>query len=267
MYNLLSKGALCKSPTSGVYLKWHVGNKIIRTSTFQEAGLSPHYMYESYGEVIASRLAKWLGFNSVDYKLCEINIDNKYKVVGCEYTNFVQSGKSEYINIWTQLTGNKQPPNELQLDSYSQILSGLQQLDANSDNHEFRRYLYSIILLDYIVVNYSRTLDKIGFIRDVSGNLKPAPIFDTGYGMFCSEYIDSTEYSELLASKVQAKPFPFSQTSGFQFGIIDMQIYNPNPNLKTYISRLLKQLEQQGLPVERSKFIKSLLYARLQRIA
>lgn len=260
-YIMKSDQSISQNSSGGNLLKWHIANRFIKTSTFKEHGLQTEYMYESYAEVIASRLAKWLGIPSVQYQLCEIILDNGIRLIGCESTDFMNTNTSKYRYI---SLGNLIALSKFQ---YTPGIPGYKQLIAwiEPSVPGFKNYLDANLLLDYIVINDDRHLNNLGLLRDtITGKFAVAPIFDTGNSLFCHKHIGNILYEPTLPSVLQAKPF--HPNFDIQLKLADTSILKPNKNISRYINTLLRNLEAQGLPKYRSEFIHDLLKDRLSSI-
>lgn len=260
-YRLTSDNSLGKNSSGGNLLKWRIGNKFIKTSTFKEHELQLGCMYESYAEVIASRLAKWLGIPSVQYQLCEIIIDNKIRIIGCESTDFTDNGRYRYIGLG-HITESSGFPCIVGISGYQQLVSWLEPSVPG-----FKNYLDANMILDYIVVNDDRHLNNLGLLRDTSTKqyILP-PVFDTGNSLFCHKYVDSMQYEPSLPALLRSKPFVPNFDIQLRLAHNSISSLKPNKNISRYINTLLHELEAQGLPKHRSEFIHDLLKDRLSSI-
>lgn len=119
---------------------------------------------EPYCEVLASELAKHLGFNSVEYELL------MYKgVLATRCKNIC----TEDIGLYTVSEVCKN------ITSYSDIFKMVK------DNVESVKQLVQILLLDYLTLNVDRHFDNISFLVDNKTQtlLRIAPIYDNNMSL------------------------------------------------------------------------------------
>ena len=84
--------------SGGKLLKWKIGNKFIKTSTFDTSRLRTEFLYESYAEYITSRIGAKVGLDIVKYDLCEVIIDDRIRTIACECDSFLNTNES-YLSI------------------------------------------------------------------------------------------------------------------------------------------------------------------------
>lgn len=246
-YRLSSNGALAINSSGGKLLKWKIGNKFVKTSTYNQTQIIPEFMYESYAEVIASRLAHRLGFNCVKYKLCKVIIDDSIETVACESDDFIFSNY-QYISIDKLIQLGQLPQLQFGITPYNyRILCQL--------HKDFKEYIDNTIILDYLILNDDRHFDNFGFLR--KGKWLLPPIFDNGNSMFCHKYINGISYNSNLSKLLRAKPF----CNDFDKQISLIGKYKLKEiSLTGLTSNLI------GLPLEREQFIKELLKDRYLRL-
>lgn len=103
VFRLKVEDALLVDSSAGNLLKWRViedGKTIfVKTSTYSNINFKHEWLYESYSEVIASKLFKELGIeNVVRYYLCEIQLNNGLNTIGCYSYSFVKENE-KYISL------------------------------------------------------------------------------------------------------------------------------------------------------------------------
>lgn len=256
-YNLSSNGALTQNSSGGKLLKWKIENKFIKTSTYDQSQLRPVFLYESYAEVIAYRIAKHLKFNAIPYRLCEVTIDNSISTIACECDDF-RINNEQYNSIGKLMRNNIIPPLYYgEADNYNKLLKYMSIVPG------FELHLKQTLLLDSLILNDDRHYGNFGILQNKHGGCRPAPIFDNGNSLFCHKHTDEMEYRDDLISYIRCKPF--APDFNNQLELIDIQI--DTSSLKKYIYNLLNNLVlQYKLPKSRGKFIKDLLYSRIEYI-
>lgn len=259
-YNLSSQNSITQNSSGGKLLKWKVGNKYIKTSTIDTTSLTPRFMYESYGEVIVYKLAKRLGFNCVEYKLCKVIIDNQVETIACESNDFKQLGYIDYSIGKLMLLGKIPKLFYGEYDSYNILLNTLKFIP------EFRRYLDTLILLDSITLNDDRHFGNFGLLINRQCEMKVQPIFDNGNSLFCHKHIDGMNYDEKLIQYLVCKPF--NRSFNEQLKLIDKSIIEKDKLKESipYIHGVIDRLREKGLPDTRAKFTKDLLKDRITTI-
>lgn len=155
--------------------------------------------YEVYSEVMASRIAKLLGFNSVSYWLDDSEkfpeIDNK----GVSHVSICKtflSENEEYVSIYNRLGFSK--------DSK---WTGKQWWEE-SIKLLGKKFLDEILILDAIIGNEDRHLNNFGFIfNSEKEEYIPAPIFDSGASLLAWVRGDDLEFKARKYIYDKARPF------------------------------------------------------------
>lgn len=260
-YHLDSSGAMTQKSSLGQLLKWKIDDTYIKTSTLDKTSLKTRFMYESYGEVIASRIAIRLGLNAVKYRLCKVIIDNSVETIACESKEFKPNGYTEF-DIGKLIRNRK-----ISVLGYGDTSAyNILKLSLSSVTG-FSTYLDSIIFLDSLILNDDRHFGNFGImINTTTGQARPLPIFDNGNGMFCHKHIDEMEYSQDLISYLICKPFNKDFDKQLKLITIKNKMKTRLFELKPYINNILSDMRQQGLNEHRAKFIKQLLYDRIDTI-
>lgn len=257
-YTLSSNGALAQNSSGGKLLKWKIGNKFIKTSTYDKSQLKPIFLYESYAEVIAYKIAKHLGFNAIPYRLCKVTIDNSISTIACECDDF--RSKYEQYNSVGKLMRNRLIP----LLYYGDIENYSKLLNCMSTIVGFEKQLKQTLFLDALILNDDRHYGNFGVLQTIEGTVRPAPIFDNGNSLFCHKHTNGINYEEDLISYIRCKPF----TPDFNTQLKLVGKINIDTNkLKICIRNILRNLVlNYELPKEREVFIKELLYSRIKYI-
>lgn len=259
-YRLSSNGALCKNSSLGQLMKWKIGDKYIKTSTIDNTSLKSQFMWESYGEVIAYYIAKHIGIQSVKYSLCKVIIDNNIETIACESSEYKPKDYIEY-DIGKLIKQKKINLSGYGIEAYNTICSRFGKVQG------FMSTLNSMLLLDSLILNEDRHFGNFGIlINNHNGNIITIPIFDNGNCLFCHKHIEDIEYTPDLKQYLRCKPFDTDFDSQLNIVKIDTEQLNKLVELKQYIPTLLNRLEGQGLPRYRSKFIKDLLFDRIDTI-
>lgn len=257
-YSLQSKSSIIQQSSSGKLLKWKIGNKFIKTSTLVgNTGFNIEFLYESYAEVVAYYIAKWLGFNVVKYNLCEVIIDNKYRTIACESEDFTKD-RYEYISIGKLMyTNNLKLEYGICIDNYNSLIDSL-------TINGFKEYLDANIVLDYIVLNTDRHFGNFGLLRDIKTNtIIVPPIFDNGNSLLCNKFINGIKYYREIDRQLHCKPF--SMYFDYQIKLIEPSISKETKNsIEIKLNKLLYRLvNEEELPQDRSDFIQELIIDRL----
>lgn len=170
-----------------------------------KAGRLP-YNQEPFNEILASEICKRLEFDYIEYKPYIIN-DKYYS--GSE--NFINKD-TELISAWDILK-NEQKPNHL--NYYDFYLLKCKELGIN-----VKKEVDDMLVLDYIISNEDRHFRNFGLIRNVE-TLEfesPAPIFDSGYSMYCQQADKVIGYDD--------KSKPFREHHEKQIRLVDISKYN-----------------------------------------
>lgn len=258
-YNLSSNGALAQNSSGGKLLKWKIGNKFIKTSTYDRAQLRPIFLYESYAEVISYRIAKHLGFNAVPYRLCRVIIDDSISTIACECDDF-RTDNEQYMSIGRLMRDGKIPTLYYgDLSNYARINHSMQGVTG------FAEQLRQIIILDSIILNDDRHYGNFGVIQNnKTGGCRPAPIFDNGNSLFCHKHTEDIEYAPDLISYLRCKPFSIDFDQQLKL-VSNIRI--DKDKIRKYINNLLREMEvNYELPSDRRYFIRDLLFDRINNL-
>lgn len=256
-YILSIDDCLDNDSTGGKLMKWKInrdGKAIyVKASSF----VNENFMYESYAEVIASNLAKWLGYPSVEYSLCILHIGDM-TCVGCESEDFCSD--DEFVSIGDLMGQGLLPVLPMRCTSSYNIL-----IDVLSKFlPDYKLYLDRTLVLDYLIANDDRHYGNFGVLRNKS-QLKIPPIFDNGNSLFCHKHIEGVSYKPSLINLLHCKPF--SPSFEVQRKLIDKGVYKQIMNLDAMLDNLLYEKVYCGMPKERAKFIKDLILERYSNIA
>lgn len=117
---------------------------------------------EICNEVFASLLASKLGINTSDYYLLRSNGVTDF----CCTTNFVSNSSTDFVTF-------KQLSNDSETFGKNGILKFFKE-------HNLQNYMNQLIVIDYLIGNYNRTFNDMGFLvnADTMEYISPAPIFD-----------------------------------------------------------------------------------------
>lgn len=257
-YNLSSNGALAQNSSGGKLLKWKIGNKFIKTSTYDQSQLTPIFLYESYAEVIVYRIAKQLGLNVTPYKLCKINIDNSMTTIACESEDF-RLNDEQYISVGKLMIDKRIPKLYYgDMNSYALLVESMSGVSG------FEKQLRQTLFLDYLTLNDDRHYGNFGIIQSKEGKCRAAPIFDNGNSLFCHKHTNNIQYDRDLIHYLRCKPF--STDFDTQVQLADNISFN-DKKLKEYVSNILYNLvTKYELPKDRADFIKHLLNDRINTI-
>lgn len=78
-------------------------------------------------------------------------------------------------------------------------------------------YIVHMMLLDLVVASEDRHLNNFGFLKDPSGNLSFAPLFDFGIGMFEGDTAYDVAKETLELPNIYLKPFWFKISDAVDF--------------------------------------------------
>lgn len=117
---------------------------------------------EICNEVFASLMASKLGINTAEYYLLRSNGVTDF----CCTPNFISNSSTDFVTF-EQLA---KEPNTFGKNGVLRFLK----------EHNLQNYLNQLIIIDYLIGNYNRTLDDIGFLvnADTMEFVTTAPIFD-----------------------------------------------------------------------------------------
>lgn len=242
MYRVDSSDMLNDSPsTQGALPKWKVGDTYIK--------LSSSGNYESYSEVIVSKLGCLLGYNVCHYSLCKVIVDGADEFIGCASPNFVPDTKEllDYVQVMS-LAGIQW--------GFNCFESLFQYLDSQGCS----RSLVEAMVLSYLTLDYDKHLGNLGLFRDrATSQLESAPLFDFGAGLLCAKQT-SQQYNTGIPQIIHCKPFAVSW---------DMQLMllkDRLPEIPDYREKITKFISElpDSFPVERKKYCIDLLNTRYE---
>lgn len=204
--------------TRGCFLKAYSNNTYYKLSNFDS--YFKIFGNESIYEVIASRVGTLMRFPVLQYQLCrgQVSIDNELlTTVFCSSTDF-NTEKKKKISIETLY--------KLKKHDKENILSFCKRMNLS-------KYIYSIMVFDYIICNRDRHGANIEFLID-SNKVIPTPIFDNGVClMFSCRTEEEIEHFD-VTSNPRANNYIGSQDLEFNLSLIDEKI---DFNLISYSDR------------------------------
>lgn len=261
IYSIQSNNALSINSSSGQLMKWKIGDYYVKTSTLNTQSLKEEFMFESFGEVIASRIGKRLGLDIVTYRLCEVIIDDRIRTIACESREFKPEGYKEFSIGKLMQIGKIPVLNYGDIRGYVKLIESINSLFKIN----IRKYIDTILLFDSIILNDDRHFGNFGFMIK-ENHAKTLPLFDNGNSLFCHKFINELDYSENLVNYLRFKPFSINCNE--QLSLIDRSILDKDKliGIKAYIRNLLYEMIDYGLPKKRAKFIRDLLYSRIDYI-
>lgn len=173
--------------------------------------------HECVNELIVSRLLSLLGINHLPYKLinAEIIIDGKIiNTYLCESVDFKKKEERKIpLDIFYEL--NKKN-NESPLEFCIRM--------------NWEDYIYEMLLVDFLILNRDRHGANIEILKDKSGKLRLAPLFDHGISLlsFCNTLNDINNYDVMEDKRVQSFVGGFSS-----FSNLKMIPKNKKPKIKS----------------------------------
>ncbi len=167
-----------------------------------KGGSSPFYQ-EPFNEVIASRIASFLGISHVPYVLLW---DKGLPYCACP--DFVDAN-TELIPAWRLLMLNKPSNND---SSYTHLLSCCEALGIKGA----KEFLDKMIVFDYLLANEDRHFNNFGALRNADGlvYLGMAPLFDSGSSLGYKKL----EKEIRRCGEIESKPFSKDQRK--QLGLV-----------------------------------------------
>lgn len=160
--------------TSGVFPKEKIGKKYYKISAYSpNVGI---YGIQSISEVIASRVAKILGIDCVEYRLVPalVRLNNQeFKTTLCESDdyNHVDEGVLVFEDLYSSRIRAKGDISPLEFAKEIGIQDGV----------------YRMFVLDYLINNIDRHGRNIEILVDDRGVMRIAPLFDFGLSLFSSK--------------------------------------------------------------------------------
>lgn len=261
-YSLTSTNSLYRNSSGGQLLKWKIGNRYIKTSSIDKNSLQTEFMYESYAEVLVSKIEKLLGFNHVTYRLCEVEIDSCVKTIACESVGFKGPGQLDISFGKLMLEGKIPRLYYNDRVSYNTLITSIRRFGINIED-----YINSIIFLDSLILNEDRHYGNFGVIvNNHNRSVQTQPIFDNGNSLFCHKHIEGISYSDDLMQYLKCKPFDINFNSQLEL-ISSIKVKRQSLiELKGKLKLMVEILELNGLPKERGRFIFNLLNSRIDYI-
>ena len=130
---------------------------------------SPPFQQQPFGEVIAARIAEWLGIPHIPYTLLW---DESLPYSVCE--DFV-TPNTELIPAWRVMHVQKKDNHTSVYQHYRNCCNALKVPDV-------ARALDQMMVLDYLIANEDRHFNNFGLLRnpDTLKWLGPAPMYDSG---------------------------------------------------------------------------------------
>ena len=262
-FNVNSNNAVISISSNGNLMKWCIeenGKQIfIKSSSIDRQTLQLSWMYESYSEVICSKLFKELGIdNIVQYYLCEIIIDNKIKTIGCYSYSFLKSYEHQVTIVHLIKTGKISNYATLGYNGYTQCIEEIKALT----NIDYKNEINKILTLDFLTLNQDRHLGNLGFIyNSKTGNIRIQDIFDNGDSLFSTKRIEEMNYTTDLDEYIRSKPFIHSHYEQLKYTNFEY-VKNLNFNIENTLI-FIESLNNKGLNMNRIRFIEQLLITRI----
>lgn len=220
-----SKGCLLKTYSNATYYKLSNFDSYFKT-----------FGNESLYEVIASRAGNLMGFPVLDYQLCigQVSIDNELlSTAFCASADF-NIEKKKKISIETLYKLKKYDKED--------IFSFCKRIGIS-------KYIYFIMIFDYVICNRDRHGANIEFLMDSNG-LTPTPIFDNGVCLMFSCLNDDAIERFDITSNSRANNYIGSQDLEFNLSLIDEK---SDFNLISYSDRDFIFKDMEDLLSERHK--------------
>lgn len=177
--------------TSGVFPKEKVGSKYYKLSAYSpDVGI---YGIQSISEVIASRVAKILGIECVEYRLVPamVRLNNtEFETVLCESEDY--NLRNEGILVFEDLYSSR-----IRTKGNISPLDFCREIGIDED-------VYRMFVLDYLINNIDRHGRNVDILVDERGNMRLAPLFDHGLSLFSSkgdaDLVDSLDSDQTLSN-------------------------------------------------------------------
>lgn len=164
---------------------WFVGEdkkRYLLKGSFKEKDLEP------FCEVLASKIAKVLELNSVDY---EVEILKEKVISKCKC--FIDEN-TELISAFSIL---RYEDIDLRTENYIMLYQKYIELLKNSGIENVEAKIAKMYILDYLIVNNDRHLGNFGIIRNCNTLewIDIAPVFDSGQAMYSQDEIYEYNFS------------------------------------------------------------------------
>lgn len=227
----------------GCFLKAYDNNVYYKLSNFDSYFKT--FGNESLYEVIASRAGNLMGFPVLDYWLCKgkVSIDNEFiSTAFCASLDF-NTEKKKKISIETLYKLKKYDKED--------ILSFCKRMNIS-------KYIYSIMIFDYVICNRDRHGANIEFLID-SKEIIPTPIFDNGVCLMFSCLNEEAIERFDVTSNPRVNNYIGSQDLEFNLSLIDEKI---DFNLFSYSDRdfIFKNMEDLLSNKHKSKIMDMLVW-------
>lgn len=196
--------------TSGVFPKERIGRKYYKLSAYSpDVGI---YGIQSVSEVIASRVAKILGIDCVEYRLVPamVRLNNiEMDTVVCESEDY--NLRNEGVMVFEDLYNSR-------VRSMGEIspLEFCRELGIQED-------AYKMFVLDYLINNIDRHGRNIEILVDKRGKMRLAPLFDFGLSLFSSKG-DQDLNDKLDSDQMLSNSFVGGSNLRGNLSLIDTQI-------------------------------------------
>lgn len=180
---------------------WIVGEdkkRYLLKGSFKEKDLEP------FCEVLASKVAKALELNSVDY---ELEILNEKVISNCEC--FIDED-TELISAFSIL---RYEDIDLKAENYMLLYQKYIELLKNSGIKNVEDKIAKMYILDYLIVNRDRHLGNFGIIRNCNTLewIDIAPVFDSGQAMYSQDEIYEYNFSVAYGTFFNNKHLEFDR--------------------------------------------------------
>ena len=168
------------SGTAGSYLKsfsYSNGKKVYYKLSFFD-DVKEIFGYESFNEIIASRIMELLSINHLDYNLLygDIIINEK------EYKT--------YLNYSYDFKKNNETKASFE-NFYNFYKVGKEDIISFSKRYGFIKDIYNMIIIDYLIMNRDRHGANIEVLFDKkTKGFRLAPLFDHGLSLLSPNYLD-----------------------------------------------------------------------------
>lgn len=191
--------------------------------------------YEGLSEYLVSLVLKCSNVdNFVVYRECLIN-DRK----GCFSKSFLNKNE-QFISFERLHYIHRDIPllrEVISMDSVPERIEYVKEFVYDTTGVDCTEYLSTILALDALVLNTDRHFNNLGIvINEVSGNARPAPIFDNGAALFSNvDLFDGLTFEENL-DRITGEPFSAN---------LDLQAYHAGIGLKIDYDMLNNMLKKE----------------------
>ena len=162
---------------SGEQAKFKLGNQWIKLDNVAANG---DYIHEgshtALAEVVSSGIAIMSNFTNpcpVEYHAQQVQMNN-ISYVACRSSDFLHDGETIITADDMAQKINEKNGNRMDMPEQLYELTDMEKVC------NFKEYYNKMVLFDALVLNQDRHTNNIAFIRDVSGNIKNANLFDNG---------------------------------------------------------------------------------------